>query len=84
MQNPPFVPKSDKHKAPVVLKAALLESGVGEHQITTIENPEIAVDTMLMMGAEGDLLVFTPGSGQPRLDTWEQVISFKSGTTGRE
>ena len=39
------------------------------------------VDTMLKMGVEGDLLVFTPGVG--KFDTWEQVVSFNTEATSR-
>jgi len=80
----PLYPGSDKQKAPAVLKSALLEAGVGEHQITLTTDPVFAVDSMLRMGEKGDLLVFTPGSGQPRLDTWKQVTSFENGTVDRE
>jgi len=80
----PLHPGPDKHKTPGILKAALLEASVGENQITVTTDPVFAVNTMLKMGAEGDLLVFAPGSGQPRLDAWDQIISFKSRTTGQE
>jgi UDP-N-acetylmuramyl tripeptide synthase len=80
----PLYPAVDKHKVPGLLKASLLNVGVCEHQITTSTDPVLALDTMLNMGVEGDLLVFTPGSGQPRIDTWNRIISFKSGSSDRD
>lgn len=80
----PLYPGPDIHKGPEVLRTALLASGVHEDQVTVTTDPAFAVDMMLKMGSVGDLLVFTPGSGQPRIDNWNQVISFDSGTTGRE
>ncbi|NOR20174.1 MAG: hypothetical protein GQ538_08830 [Xanthomonadales bacterium] len=80
----PLYPGTDKHRTPAVLKDTLMKAGVGEHQITVTTNPIFAVDTMLKMGTKGDLLVFTPGSGQPRLDNWKQIISFKSETDSQE
>lgn len=77
----PVHPGPDKHKTPAALKAGLLKSGVSEHQIKVITDPVYAVDVMLKMGAEGDLLVFTPGVG--KFDTWEQVVSFNSEITNR-
>jgi len=79
----PLHPGPVENKAPDILKAALLDAGVGEQQVTVTTDPMFAVDTMLKMGSAGDLLVFTPGSGQPRIDTWGRVISFNSETSGQ-
>ena len=68
----------DEQKVLALIREALLETGVEEHQISTTANPSFAVETMLKMGKKGDLLVFTPGSKQ-RLDTWRQITSFESG-----
>jgi UDP-N-acetylmuramyl tripeptide synthase len=67
----------DEQKALALIKGALLEAGVDEHQITATTDPAFAVETMLQMGEKGDLLVFATGSGQ-RVDTWNQIISFGS------
>jgi hypothetical protein len=67
----------DEQKVLALVKSALLEAGVEEHQITTTTDPALAVETMLQMGGKGDLLVFASGSGQ-RVDTWNQIISFGS------
>jgi cyanophycin synthetase len=67
----------DAEKVLALMKGALLESGVDELQITTATDPAFAVEAMLQMGKEGDLLVFAPGSGQ-RVDTWNQIIAFPS------
>jgi hypothetical protein len=67
----------DEQKVLALIKDALLEAGVDEHQITATTDPAFAVKTMLQMGGKGDLLVFAPGSGQ-RVDTWNQIISFGS------
>lgn len=78
----PLYPGTDKIRTPAMLKATLMEAGVGEQQVTTTTDPVSAVDTMLNMGAAGDLLVFAPGSGQPRIDTWNRITSFQGGNTG--
>jgi cyanophycin synthetase len=67
----------DEQKVLALIKGALLEAGVDEHQITATTDPAFAVETMLQMGEKGDLLVFATGSGQ-RVDTWNQIISFVS------
>jgi cyanophycin synthetase len=68
----------DEQRSLKVMKRTLLDAGVDETQITTTTDPDFAVDTMLQMGREGDLLVFAPGSGQ-REDTWQRIISFEYG-----
>lgn len=67
----------DEQKVLTLMQDALLESGVDKRQITITTDPAFAVETMLQMGKEGDLLVFAPGAGQ-RLDTWNQITSFDS------
>jgi len=67
----------DEQKVLALLKGALLDSGVDEHQITTTTSATFAVKTMLEMGKKGDLLVFATGTKQ-RADIWNQIISFES------
>ena len=80
----PLYPGPDIHRGPRVLRSSLLALGVPEHQLTVVNDPVVAVDSMLKMGEKGDLLVFTPGSGQTRIDNWNQVVSFKSTTTRQD
>jgi UDP-N-acetylmuramyl tripeptide synthase len=78
----PLDPGEDHQKIPLILKDALMNSGVKEDQIMVMTDPALATDTMLKMGKKGDLLVFTPGDGQARADNWKQVTSFQSDVTG--
>ena len=70
-------PGEPKDRAPALVKAALLEAGVGEEQITLMSDLSEAVDTLLRMGSEGDLLVFAPGTGQPKSEVWSQILAFE-------
>lgn len=70
-------PGKPKDRAPALVKAALLEAGVEEAQITLMTDLSQAVDTMLRMGSEGDLLVFAPGTGQPKSKVWSQMLAFE-------
>jgi UDP-N-acetylmuramyl tripeptide synthase len=71
-------PGEPKDRAPVLVKAALLEAGVADEQITIMADLSKAVDTLLRMGSEGDLLVFAPGTGQPKSEVWSQILAFGS------
>jgi len=79
----PLYPGPDIHKGPRVLRAALLREGIKEQQVTVVEDQMLAVETMLKMGAEGDLLVLAASSGPARIDNWNQIISFNSGAIDR-
>jgi len=70
-------PGEPKDRAPALVKAALLEAGVGEERITLMADLSEAVDTLLRMGSEGDLLVFAPGTGQPKSEVWSQILAFE-------
>ena len=70
-------PGEPKDRAPALVKAALLEAGVGEERITLMSDLSEAVDTLLRMGSEGDLLVFAPGTGQPKSEVWSQILAFE-------
>ena len=70
-------PGEPKDRAPALVKAALLEAGVGEERITLMADLSEAVDTLLRMGSEGDLLVFAPGTGQPKSKVWSQILAFE-------
>jgi UDP-N-acetylmuramyl tripeptide synthase len=69
-------PGEPEGRAPGLVKAALLEAGVEEERITVKADLSDAVDTLLGMGREGDLLVFAPGTGSPKSKVWEQVLAF--------
>jgi len=71
----PVYTGSDPQKILDITVSVLRESGVGEDRITATHDPDFAVDTLLRMGREGDLLVFTPGAGQ-RDRTWEKIVTF--------
>ena len=73
----PIYTGPDPLRITALMKGALMNSGVEESQVTTTTDPEFAIDTMLQMGSEGDLLVFTPGVGQ-REETWKRIVSFPS------
>ena len=77
----PIYTGRDPLRVTALMKAALLNSGVEESQVTTTTDAEFALETMLQMGSEGDLLVFTPGVGQ-REETWERIISFHTAIAG--
>ena len=62
---------------PALVKTALLEAGVEEERITVKSDLTEAVDTLLRMGSEGDLLVFAPGTGAPKSSVWSQVLAFE-------
>ena len=70
-------PGEPKDRAPKLVKAGLLEAGVEEEQITVKTDLAEAVDTLLRMGSEGDLLVFAPGTGEPKSEVWEQILAFE-------
>ncbi len=70
-------PGEPKDRAPALVKAALLEAGVGEERITLKADLAEAVDTLLRMGSEGDLLVFAPGTGQLKSEVWSQILAFE-------
>jgi UDP-N-acetylmuramyl tripeptide synthase len=78
-------PGEPESRAPALVKEALLESGVEEHRITLKMNLSDAVDTLLRMGAEGDLLVFAPGTGPAKSHVWKQILAFESeaGASGK-
>ena len=67
-------PGEPKDRAPKLVRAALLEAGVAKKQITLKQDLADAVDTLLSMGSAGDLLVFAPGTGQPKSEVWDQII----------
>lgn len=71
-------PGEQTDRAPKLVKEALIEAGVEEGRITLKADLADAVDTLLRMGGEGDLLVFAPGTGSPKSEVWEQVLAFES------
>ena len=71
-------PGEPRGRAPALVKAGLLEAGVREGQVTLKDDLTEAVDTLLKMGKEGDLLVFAPGTGQPKSAVWRQILAFGS------
>ncbi len=64
-----------------LVRSVLTESGVTESQLTMTTDPGEAVDILLDMGREGDLLVLAPGVGQ-RDDTWSRIVELEKGIGG--
>jgi cyanophycin synthetase len=73
----PIYPGEPEDRAPKLVRAALLEAGVNEERIAIKPDLADAVDTLLRMGEEGDLLVFAPGIGWPKSKVWEQIVAFE-------
>lgn len=70
-------PGQPADRAPALVKEALLEAGVEEERITLKTDLTEAVNTLLRLGSEGDLLVFAPGTGQPKSEVWSQILAFE-------
>ncbi|MEM9600467.1 MAG: Mur ligase family protein, partial [Pseudomonadota bacterium] len=60
-------------EVPLMMKAALMEHGVAESDITVIPSEEEAVDAALKMAGPGDLLVIF---GDDSTRCWKQIIYF--------
>lgn len=70
-------PGEPEDRAPKLVREALREAGVEEERITLKADLTDAVDTLLRMGSEGDLLVFAPGTGPPKSQVWRQILAFR-------
>ena len=71
-------PGEPKDRAPKLVRAALIEAGIEDERISIKHDLADAVDTLLRMGSAGDLLVFAPGTGQPKSTVWDQILAFES------
>jgi UDP-N-acetylmuramyl tripeptide synthase len=63
-------------EVPALMKSVLLGAGVGQQQITLVDEKENGARLALAMARAGDLVVLSP-EGQEMATMWQEIVSFQ-------